>query len=183
MEKLFVGCQGFLDDSFRLGKKIYDSGYRPDFLIAIWRGGTPVGIAVQEFLAYKGIKTDHIAIRTSAYGGIGRMRKQIKVHNLGYLLENIDPTKKLLIVDDVFDTGRSMETLIKEINTRAGDREPEEIRVAVVYYKQGNNETSITPDYFVHKTNKWIVFPHELVGLTEEEISKKGGAIAKILSE
>jgi len=65
-EKLFISAESLLRDSFELAMRIYRSGYRPSFLVGIWRGGAPVGIAVQEVLEYHGVQTDHIAIRTSA---------------------------------------------------------------------------------------------------------------------
>ena len=70
MEKLFITPNQLLEDSFNLGKMIFESGFRPHFIVGVWRGGTPVGIAVQEYLEYKGIEADHIAIRTSSYYGI-----------------------------------------------------------------------------------------------------------------
>ena len=68
-DKLYLSAQGQLEDSFKLGSRILKSGFKPKVIIAIWRGGAPIGIAVQEILEYFGIKTDHIAIRTSSYGG------------------------------------------------------------------------------------------------------------------
>ena len=80
MEKIFINAQDLLLDSFKLAAQIYESGFRPDFIIGIWRGGTPVGIAVQEYLDYKGVITDHIAIRTSLYTGINEQSKTVRVH-------------------------------------------------------------------------------------------------------
>ena len=57
-----------LEDSYRLAVQIYASGYRPDFIVGVWRGGSTVGIYVQECLQYLGVETDHIAIRTSYRG-------------------------------------------------------------------------------------------------------------------
>ena len=55
---------------------VLESGFRPSFIVAIWPGGAPVGIAVQELLDYFGVHCDHIAIRTSSYRDIdGRHRK------------------------------------------------------------------------------------------------------------
>ena len=71
-EKYFISAQQLLDDSFRLGLEILDSDFRPDFIVGVWRGGTPVGIVVQELLDYFGVVSDHIAIRTSSYEGIGK---------------------------------------------------------------------------------------------------------------
>ena len=68
--KTYLNAQGLLDDSFKLAAQVYDSGFEPTFIIAVWRGGAPIGIAVQEYLAFHGIETDNIAIRTSSYQGI-----------------------------------------------------------------------------------------------------------------
>ena len=81
-EKQFIKAQELLEDSFRLGLKVLDSGFKPDFIVGIWRGGTPVGIAVQELLEHNGIASDHIAIRTSSYEGIEQRGKRIRVHGL-----------------------------------------------------------------------------------------------------
>ena len=65
MEKHYIQADQLLKDSYNLAWKIYEQGFKPDFIIGIWRGGAPVGIAVQEFLDYLGIQSDHIAIITS----------------------------------------------------------------------------------------------------------------------
>ena len=46
------------------------------------------------------------------------------------------------------------------------------IKIATPYYKPLNNKTEIEPDYYIHKSNKWLVFPHELEGLDIDEIKK-----------
>ena len=65
MEKVYIGAEELLADSFRLAEQIYKSGFRPNFIVGVWRGGTPVGIAVQEYLDFAGVKTDtsHLAPR------------------------------------------------------------------------------------------------------------------------
>ena len=77
--KVYLDAQALLDDAFRLGAAVVASGFRPSFILALWRGGAPIGIAVQEFLEFKGVKTDHIAIRTSSYRGIGE-QSDVHVH-------------------------------------------------------------------------------------------------------
>ena len=64
--KIFISANELLADSLRLGMQVIDSGFRPTHLVGIWRGGAPVGIAVQELLDYHGHHCDHIAIRTSS---------------------------------------------------------------------------------------------------------------------
>ena len=66
-EKQYLSADELLIHSFQLAERVLLSGFEPTMIIAIWRGGVPIGIAVQEFLAFCGVETDHIAIRTSSY--------------------------------------------------------------------------------------------------------------------
>lgn len=170
MEKTFITAQQLLEDSFRLASQVFEDGFRPTFIIGIWRGGAPIGIAVQEYFDFKKVVTDHIAVRTSSYYGIDKQSKTIKVHGLHYLIENANQDDTLLIVDDVFDSGRSVDALIKQIKKLSRANMPHDVRVATPYFKPKNNKTDITPDYFVHTTDEWLVFPHEIDGLTPDEI-------------
>lgn len=181
MEKIYITAQSLLEDSFRLAAEVYKDGFRPEFIIGIWRGGTPVGIAVQEFFDYKKVHTDHIAVRTSSYYGINQQSKTIKVHGLQYLIENANADDGLLIVDDVFDSGRSISALIEQTTKLMRLNTPKDIRIATPWYKPSNNKTSITPDYFIHETSQWLVFPHELSGLTKKEIKEGKSDIADVL--
>ena len=115
MQKHYIKAQQLLEDSFNLAWKIYESGYRPNYVVGVWRGGAPIGIAVQEFLDVLGVKSDHIAIRTSSYSGIGECKKQVKVHGLSYVIRQLESEDSLLIVDDVHDTGLSIEQAIKDL--------------------------------------------------------------------
>ena len=170
VEKKYIQAQELLEDSFRLGIQILKDKFRPNFIVGIWRGGTPVGIVVQELLDYFGIKTDHISIRTSAYEAINQRSKQIIVHGMGYIIENVNSEDSLLIVDDVFDSGLSVEAVLDTLRERSRKNIPHDIRIAVVYYKPANNGTGRVPDYYLYRIDKWLVFPHELKGLTREEI-------------
>ena len=170
MDKIFITATSLLQDSFRLAAKIYRSGFVPDFIVGIWRGGTPVGIAIQEYFEFVGVETDHIAVRTSAYTGIGQRAKTIRVHGLNYIIEEANEGNSLLVVDDVFDSGHSIEALLKELSSKMRLNMPGKVRIATPWYKPGNNQTQFVPDYYIHETDKWIVFPHELVGLTLDEI-------------
>jgi hypoxanthine phosphoribosyltransferase len=181
LSKNYISSQSLLEDSFRLASKVFKDGFRPDFIIGIWRGGAPIGIAVQEFFEYKNTPTDHIAVRTSSYYGINQQSKEIKVHGLHYLIENANAGDSLLIVDDVFDSGRSVEALIKQIETLMRLNTPKEIRIATPWYKPANNKTDIVPDYFVNESDEWLVFPHELAGLSKEEIIEGKSELSNIL--
>jgi len=116
--------------------RIVRSGFKPTFLVAIWRGGAPIGIAVQEALEYHGIHVDHIAIRTSSYTGIDQQSKVVRVHALNYLISRLSFEDELLIIDDVFDSGRSLEAVVAELRPpAAGAILADKIRIATVYYK------------------------------------------------
>jgi len=170
VEKVFVSSESLLRDSIELAMRIVRSGFRPTFLAALWRGGTPVGIAVQEALEYHGVHADHIAIRTSSYTGMDQQAKVVRVHAVNYLVSHLSFEDQLLIVDDVFDSGRSLEAVMTELRRRCRRNLAEQIRIATVYYKPLRNRSSLKPDYYVRTTDSWLVFPHELHGLTREEI-------------
>ncbi len=169
--KVYISAQQLLEDSLELGRQIIASGFRPNYIVGVWRGGTPVGIMVQELLDFYGVETDHIAIRTSSYAGLSRREGEVRVHGLSYLTHKIDREDSLLIVDDVFDTGLSVKAIIDKLQRRLRRNLPADLRVATAYYKPGKNRTDFEPDFTVHRTDDWLVFPHELDGLTMAEIS------------
>jgi hypoxanthine phosphoribosyltransferase len=174
MKKVILSAQQLLMDSFRLGGIALRDGFRPTLIVAIWRGGTPVGMAVQELMSYCGVDADHIAIRTSSYAGMERREGSVRVHGLDYIVKKIRYDDSVLIVDDVFDTGHTIAAVIAELRKMARKNmpPPEQVRVAVPWFKPSRNQTAIEPDYVVHRTDDWLVFPHELDSLTDEEFSR-----------
>jgi uncharacterized protein len=170
IEKVFVSAESLLRDSLELGLQVMRSGFNPSFLVGIWRGGAPIGICVQEVLEYSGVDCDHIAIRTSSYQGLDNPARAVRVHAIDYLVSRLTFEDRLLLIDDVFDSGRSLEAVIAELRKRCRRNLPEHIRIATVYYKPSRNRSSLSPDYYVRSTDQWLVFPHELQGLTREEI-------------
>jgi hypoxanthine phosphoribosyltransferase len=168
--KIWLTADDLLADSFKLARLVIDSGFAPTHIVGIWRGGAPVGIAVQELLAYHGIESDHIAIRTSSYTGIDQQEKKVRVFALSYLIDTLDPADRLLVIDDVFDTGRSIEAFLDVLRSKCRHNMPRDVRIATVYYKPKRNQTALTPDFYVHECDDWLVFPHEICGLTLEEI-------------
>jgi hypoxanthine phosphoribosyltransferase len=170
VEKLFISADSLLCDSMELARMIVRSGSRPTFLVAMWRGGAPIGIAVQEVLEYHGIHCDHIPIRTSSYIGIAEQGATVRVHATDYLVSRLTFEDELLIVDDVFDSGRSLEAVVAQLTRRCRRNLPNKISIATVYYKPARNRSALVPDFYVRATDKWLVFPHEIQGLTHEEI-------------
>jgi hypothetical protein len=182
-EKQYLSAQQLLEDSFRLGANIIQDGFRPTMMIAIWRGGVPMGIAIQELLAWYGIETDHIAIRTSSYTGIDGQSHEIRIHGMNYLIRNCSHEDSLLIVDDVFDTGLTIEAVIAHLREKARLNTPHDIRVAVPYYKPSRNRTERQPDYFLYETAQWLKYPHSLEGLSLEEVAANRPELYAIIKD
>lgn len=186
MEKLYITEDALIQDSFRLGVNIFESGYRPDFIVGIWRGGSTVGIYVQECLQYLGIETDHISIRTSYQGQPSYQQMidnadKIKVHGLQYLLENLNENDKLLIVDDVYSSGQSVNAVIEQLSKRTKRNMPTNVKVAVPWYKPAKNQTTRTPDFYINTSDKWLVLPYEMVGLSVDEINQHKPSLKAIM--
>ena len=130
MKKIFITAEELLRGSFKLAKLVYDSDFDPDFIIGVWRGGTPVGIAIQEYLDFAGVDTDHIAIRTSPYTGIDQQDKNVQVHGIDYIVDKVAANTNVLLVDDVFDSGRSIDAIFESLKIKMGDAMPLNIKSA-----------------------------------------------------
>ena len=170
MTKRHISPDELLTMSYRLALHVYESGFDPDYIVGIWRGGAPIGIAVQELLKYVGVESDHVAIRTSSYVGVNQRNKQVQVHGLNYIIKRIKHTDKLLIVDDVFDTGLSVAQVVHDLTTACKLNTPQ-VRIATPFFKPNNNQTDIEPDYCLEYTDEWLVFPHEVCDLTKQELA------------
>lgn len=185
MNKTYIKADDLLLDSFRLAAQIHKSGFKPDFLVGLWRGGSAVGIAVQEGLEHFGIPTDHIAIRTS-YSGQARYAEMIdaagmiRVHGLQYLLENLSNEHSLLIVDDVYSTGSSVRAVIEQLARKTRRNLPHDIRIATVWFRASEN-TVRKPDFFVRETSDWLVLPYELSGLSLDELQTHKPEMADVI--
>ncbi len=185
--KKFLQEEDVLLDAFRLGVKIYNDDFRPTFIVGLWRGGSTVGIAVQECLQTLGVTANHIAIRTS-YSGMGDYSQmvanpasQIRIHGTHYLLESLNVEDQLLIIDDVYSSGHNVNAVIDRLASRLKRNMPAQVRVGVIWYKPKKNQTERVPDYHLHETDDWLVLPYELTGLSREEILANKPYMAPIL--
>ena len=185
MNQRFIAANDLLQDSFQLAANIYEDGFEPDFLVGLWRGGSAVGIAVQEGLDYFGVPTDHIALRTSysgapRYAQMVRKADSIRVHGMKYLHEKLCAQHSLLIVDDVYSTGSSVKAVIDQLAKKTRRNLPQDIRIATVWYRP-TEKTLQTPEYYVHKTNDWLVLPYELSGFSIDELRASRPEMAGLL--
>ena len=189
VKKRYIQEEDLLQDGYRLGVEIFNSGFRPSFIVGLWRGGSSVGIVVQECLQYLGVRADHISIRTS-YSGLETYDRmvaepgtRIRVHGTQYLLEQLNASDGLLIVDDVYATGLNVKAVIDRLSLRTKRNMPRDCRVAVPWYKPARNRTGRTPDYYLHETEDWLVLPYELNGLSRREIETHKSFVSPMLRE
>lgn len=177
--KLFITPNELRLDSVRLAMKAIKDGWIPTHMVALWRGGAPIGCFMHEAFAFHGHTVDHIAIRTTRTTGIDKFAPAVEVHNLTYLTERLAPTDRVLIVDDVFESGRSIAAVVTKLQEQLRFNMPRDVRVATLYVKPSKRETLHAPDYVVHQTEQWVVFPHELDELEHSEIDPEVLAILK----
>jgi len=130
-----------------LGGRVRESGFKPDVLLGISRGGlVPVRILSDLF-----DKAEVATVRVEFYEDIAKTAREPRITQP----VSVDVKgRSVLVVDDVADTGRSL-ALVKR---RVEELGAAHIRVATTYYKPWS---VIVPDYWVRRTEKWIVFPHE----------------------
>ncbi len=160
----------YLADCFRLAKKIWDDGYRPDFLVALWRGGTPPGIAIHELFRCQGHDFYHTAIRTQSLEGVGQ-GNGYDIRGLKHVIDDVESVHQMLIVDDLFDSGRTMYEVIEYLRRRARRNTPQ-IRVAAVYYRPEHRAFVVGPHYYLHSVSERPVFPHQLTALAPERLAE-----------
>jgi len=185
MKKTYIAANDLLLDSFQLAVNIVNSGFKPDFLVGLWRGGSAVGIAVQEGLEFLGCKTDHIAIRTSYrgqddYSEMVDKADSIRAHGLRYLHERVCAENSMLIVDDVYSTGSSVNAVIQQLSRKSRRNLPQDIRIATVWYRP-TDKTLRTPDFYVHETADWLILPYELSGLSVAELREHKPEIQPVI--
>ncbi len=145
-EKEILTWEGFGAATRELAQTIADSGFEPEVLIAVARGGMVPGGALTYALGVK--LTD--AINVEFYTGVAQTLPAPIL--LAPLLDTESiKGKRLLVVDDVVDSGRTMKLVIDLLNGYGAD-----VRSAVLYTKP---TTVIRPDFSWKDTSRWITFP------------------------
>ena len=104
----------------------------------------------------------------------------IRVHGLQYLLEKLCSHHSLLIVDDVYSTGSSVQALINQLTKKLRRNLPQDIRIATVWNRP-SSKTLRKPDYFVHETSDWLVLPYELSGFSIDELKQNRPSMSALL--
>ena len=176
-DKRYLSGDEYLRDTWRLAAKVRESGWQPDILIALWRGGAPVGVAMHEYFKVSGWNVRHIPVKCESYTAIGENAGAVKFTHGDIVFGMLRKGDKVLVVDDVFDTGKTAAAVKSKVEQTGA-----EFRIACVYWKPEKNTTSIKPDYYTKDVGlEWIVFPHEIEGLDETEVAQKDPVLAKLV--
>lgn len=163
--RTYITPETFFNDSKKLAKKIYESGWKPDLILTLWRGGSVPGIVVDEYLKDKGYSFTSVPIAVFSYSCLNDKPNQLHYicceEAFKLILELKNGNKKIpnvLIIDDIFDTGNTMYHVTKRIKKYGGIP-----KIATVYWKKDKCELDLKPDYYIKtfEKNEWIVFPHE----------------------
>ena len=131
--------------------KISESGYAPDLIIAIARGGYPVARVVAD---YFGIM-DLVSLKVEHYHGPDKKSRAIVPYPLPLRVSD----RRILLVDDVSDSGDTFNAAFQQI---AQHGQPAAMRTAVLHHKQ---TSSHVPDYHAQRIVKWrwITYPWAIV--------------------
>ncbi len=167
---LHIDPDEFLIDTFRLGKKLYETGFRPRHAISIWRGGTPVGLGVDAYFRSQGLQINHTTIATESYVGIDQ-RGEVTIKGLEHLIKVICPEDGLLIIDDVYESGQTIKKIIETLRRQARANAPEQICVGTVHSKPEKHEYTDVPIVSLRDLDGdvWIDYPHELADLVDDD--------------
>lgn len=177
-EKRYIGAESYQRDCWRLAESVRKGGWRPDFILGLWRGGAPVAIAIHEFFKVTGWDVQHVPLKCSSYTGIGENDGEVVFTHGDIVFGMFRTGDRVLVVDDVFDTGKTAEAVRRRMDLLGVD-----VRVACVYWKKEKNLTAEKPDYCVKDLGgDWIVFPHEIDGLSSEEIARKDPVLAELVA-
>lgn len=141
-------------------KKIRQSGFKPDIIVGVTRGGWVPARVLSDLLEIPNLFT----VRVEFYLGVAETRKEpVLTQRVSVVVTD----KKVLIVDDVADTGKSLQ-LVREHVLQQGATET---RIATVYRKPWS---AIKPDYYETETRCWVVFPWEIQETIRKIVEKHG---------
>ncbi len=180
MRKEFLSYRQVRNNAIILAHRIHLSGFVPDVIYVLLRGGAYLGNVISEY--FKLVKRDerpiyYAAVVARSYVNI-HVQEQIKVDGWTYDPEYLRQGDRILFIDDIFDTGRTINHLVDIVLHYGIPRN--DIKIAVHDYKireYVDTALPVQPDFYCRKHlissvdyDFWIHYSsHELVGLTEEE--------------
>jgi len=183
MHKVFISYDTIRDDAIKLAYRIYRDGFIPDIIYVSLRGGAYLGNVISEYFKFvtgEGKPVFYAAVVARSYTDIST-QTSIQVDGWTYDPDLLKSGDKVLLVDDVYDTGRTINYLAQLFMDKGLSRN--DIKIAVHDYKVRKyipETLPIHPDYWCRKLESsspseetWIHYmSHELVGLTRDEIAE-----------
>ena len=172
---LQLGWEDIETLSVQLADKIAASGYKIDRLVVLPRGGLAPGNIIARRLDIPGERVLSAVITSYASDGFERTGE----FRMGQF-PGIEEVKglRLLVVDEVCDTGHTMAEAVRRLQELGAA----EVISAVLHYKPGRSETGYVPDFYVTKTDEWIVYPwewhEEPLRSTREKAKSQTAAVA-----
>ena len=157
----------YLVDCFRLARKIWDDGYRPDFLVGVWRGGAQPAIVIQELFHWRGHNSYHTAVQKQ-YSKGSVSGDSIDIRGFDHVLDVMETNDQLLLVDNVFDVGRDIYQVVSYLRRKARRNIPQ-VRVATVYFHPAPQLFGAGPDYYLHEGEAPLLLPDRLSNISKEE--------------
>jgi hypoxanthine phosphoribosyltransferase len=181
--KEFLQYDTVRNNALKLAYHIYNDGFTPDVIYVSLRGGAYMGNVISEYfkIVHKGNRpVYYAAVVARSYTDVAKAGK-VRIDGWTYSPEHLRIGDKVLLVDDIFDTGRTINYLAQVILDKGIPRN--DLKIAVHDYKyfvDKPDQLPIQPDYWCRKheasvsnEDYWIHYmSHELVGLTAEEISR-----------
>jgi hypoxanthine phosphoribosyltransferase len=183
MRKEFLPYDTVRNNALRLARRIYHDGFIPDVIYVSLRGGVYMGNVISEYFKIvqrRARPVYYAAVVARSYTGV-RESDEIKVEGWTYPPEYLRTGDKVLLVDDIFDTGKTINHLAKIIMEKGIPRK--NLKVVVHDYKYFHTKAEqlpIQPDYWCRKheifseeEDLWIHYwSHELIGLSEPELEE-----------
>jgi hypothetical protein len=197
MKKEFIPFDQVRNDALKLAHRIHEEGFIPDVIYVSLRGGVYVGNVISEYFKIVRSKSEkmvrpvfYAAVVARSYSDV-KTREKVKVDGWTYSPEYLRNGDKVLLVDDIFDSGKTVNHLVSVLLEKGIPRE--DVRVAVYDFKERAGETDnlpVLPDYYCRKhrvteeeDDVWIHYmSHELVGLSPKEIETYYGDDEEIKS-
>ncbi|MFN3411099.1 MAG: hypothetical protein ACK4YF_02935 [Exilispira sp.] len=168
MNFVFKSARQVMFESFMLGKKLYDLNIRPNHAISLWRGGTIVGIGINEYFRLQGVFINHTAITTSTYSD-NFTQKEVIVKGLEHVIKVVVPEDILLIIDDIYDTGETISHLLSLLKNQTRKNMPHQVIVATLDRKPKKNLYNTNLVYLNdYDEDIWVNYPHEISDLINE---------------
>ena len=188
MAKEFITCDMIRDAALKLVWKMYkEDGFVPDVIYDSLRGGAYMANVMSEFYKLLALKNNkqpvfYAAVVARSYSEVKCHAGHVDIDGWTYSPLKLEKGQKVLIVDDIFDTGMTVNALVKTVMDSGIPRE--DIKVAVYDYKvplyKKEEPLAIQPDYWCRKhilnspeDERWIHYTcHEFIGLTHDEVDE-----------